>query len=137
MYEHIMVAVDGSQCALDAAKQARGLADLKPGMRVDLVYVVSPEQEIDALHSPEEFDQIQSGSVAYPAVQEFKGADVTLKGVRLYGNPAGSLVKYADENGVDLIVMGTRGIRGLKKLRLGSVSEQVLKLANCPVMVVK
>lgn len=137
MYDHIMVAVDGSPCALDAARWARGLAELKPTMQVDLVYVVSPEQEVNALHTPEVFDQIQSGSIAYPALKEFDGTDAHITGVRLYGNPASSLVKYAGENNVDLIVMGTRGNRGLKKLRLGSVSEQVLKLADCPVMVVK
>lgn len=137
MYEHIMVAVDGSECAMDAAERARGLAELKPGMQVDLVYVVSPEQEIGAMHSPEMFDEIQSGSVAYPVLEKFKGVDAQIKGVRLYGNPASSLVKYAHDNDVDLIVMGTRGIRGFKKLRLGSVSEQVLKMASCPVMVVK
>lgn len=137
MYDHILVAVDGSDFSIHAAHWARSLVELKPQMQVDLVYVVSPEQEVNALHSPETFDQIQSGSIAYPALKEFDGTNAHITGVRLYGNPAPSLVKYADENNVDLIVMGTRGNRGLKKLRLGSVSEQVLKLANCPVMVVK
>lgn len=137
MYDHIAVAVDGSDCALRAAEQARGLAVLKPGIQVDLVYVVSVEQEMDALHAPEVFQEVQTGSIAYPAMTLFEKVEARVRAVRLYGRPADALVAYAAENQVDLIVMGTRGMRGLQKLRLGSVSERVLKLAACPVMVVK
>lgn len=137
MYDHIVVAVDGSECSMHAAEYARGLAMLKTDVEVDLVYVVSAEQELDALHSPRIFHEIQSGSIAYPAMKLFEKTEAEVKGIRLYGRPADELVKYAYDNSVDLIVMGTRGIRGFKKLRLGSVSERVLKLAHCPVMVVK
>lgn len=137
MYDHIIVAVDGSECSMHAAEYARGLAMLKPNMEVDLVYVVSAEQELDAVHSPEIFHEIQNGSIAYPAMLLFEKTEAEVEGIRLYGRPADELVKYAYDHDVDLIVMGTRGIRGFKKLRLGSVSERVLKLAHCPVMVVK
>jgi nucleotide-binding universal stress UspA family protein len=47
------------------------------------------------------------------------------------------VVDYAENNNVDLIVMGTRGRSGFKKLLLGSIASSVVTYAHCPVMVVK
>jgi nucleotide-binding universal stress UspA family protein len=52
-------------------------------------------------------------------------------------NIAGGIVDYAEENNIDLIVIGTRGSSGFKKLLLGSVASHVVTYAHCPVMVVK
>ena len=53
------------------------------------------------------------------------------------GAPAQEIVKLAAELEADLIIMGTHGWTGFKHLLLGSVAENVLRLANCPVLVVK
>src|SRR5262245_14240243 len=53
------------------------------------------------------------------------------------GNPAEEIVRVAREAPCDLIVMGTHGRRGLGRLLLGSVAEQVLRQAPCPVVTVK
>jgi nucleotide-binding universal stress UspA family protein len=55
----------------------------------------------------------------------------------LEGDPATEIVRYARENGSDVIVMGTHGRTGLERLLLGSVAEKVLRDASCTVMVVK
>jgi nucleotide-binding universal stress UspA family protein len=55
----------------------------------------------------------------------------------LAGKPADELVKFAKEKDVDLIIMGNRGISGIKKLVTGSVSKKVVDEAECPVLVVK
>ena len=47
------------------------------------------------------------------------------------------ILEYAEENNVDLIVVGTRGRSGFKKLLLGSPASSVVSYAHCPVMVVK
>jgi len=52
-------------------------------------------------------------------------------------NIAGGIVDYAEENKIDLIVIGTRGRTGFKKLLLGSVASHVVTYAHCPVLVVK
>jgi universal stress protein A len=51
--------------------------------------------------------------------------------------PAQAIVAYADQTGVDLIVTGTHGHRGVRHLLLGSVAEGVIRAARCPVLVVK
>lgn len=55
----------------------------------------------------------------------------------LAGNPATEIVRYAAEERIDLIVLGTHGRTGLSRLLMGSVAEKVLHNAPCSVMVVK
>jgi nucleotide-binding universal stress UspA family protein len=57
------------------------------------------------------------------------------KGVVLNGDVADTLVEYAKENDIDLIVMGTHGAQGIEKILLGSVAERVLNRSSCPVLV--
>jgi len=53
------------------------------------------------------------------------------------GHPAAKIVEVADDEGVDLICMGTLGRTGLKHLLVGSIAEKVVRHANCAVMTVK
>jgi len=53
------------------------------------------------------------------------------------GEPARVIECAAREHRVDLIVMGTHGRTGVRRLLMGSVAERVVRLANCPVLVVK
>ncbi|MFD2209550.1 universal stress protein [Virgibacillus halophilus] len=55
----------------------------------------------------------------------------------LSGKPAAELAKYAEEHDVDLIVIGNRGLSGIKKLVMGSVSQKVANHAMCAVLVVR
>lgn len=51
--------------------------------------------------------------------------------------PSEAISSTAEERGVDLIVMGTRGLTGLKHVMLGSVAERTIRVAPCPVLTVK
>jgi nucleotide-binding universal stress UspA family protein len=53
------------------------------------------------------------------------------------GNPATEIVRFADSEGIDLIVMPTHGRSGLSRLLMGSVAELVVRHANCPVLTLK
>jgi nucleotide-binding universal stress UspA family protein len=53
------------------------------------------------------------------------------------GDPAAEIIRAAQETGAELIVMGTHGRTGLQRLLMGSVAEQVLRKASCPVLTVK
>jgi nucleotide-binding universal stress UspA family protein len=55
----------------------------------------------------------------------------------LEGEVAENIIRYAEENDTDLVMIGNRGLGGLKKLVLGSVSQKVVQKASCPVLVVK
>ncbi|MFP3983573.1 MAG: universal stress protein [Desulfurivibrionaceae bacterium] len=54
----------------------------------------------------------------------------------LSGDVAETILTYAEEEGIDLIVMGTHGYKGLEKVLFGSVAEKVVKAANCPVLTI-
>ena len=58
---------------------------------------------------------------------------VILTGVAVYGE----IIQYADQENINLIVIGTRGRSGVKKLLLGSTASGVVTYAECPVLVTK
>jgi universal stress protein A len=64
-------------------------------------------------------------------------ANVTYEHCYLTGSPACQIVKLAERERIDLIVMGSHGRTGLSKLLMGSVAEGVMRKANCPVLIVK
>ncbi|XRG79003.1 universal stress protein [Rossellomorea sp. GAMAL-10_SWC] len=55
----------------------------------------------------------------------------------LEGNPTETIVNFVKQEDADLVVMGSRGLSGLKEIFLGSVSHYVLQKATCPVLIVK
>lgn len=54
-----------------------------------------------------------------------------------YGGPAAVILEVAQEIGADLIVMGTHGRTGLRRLLMGSVAERIVRTAPCPVLAVR
>lgn len=63
--------------------------------------------------------------------------DVSFRQEFLIGSPSVTLLDYAKEHDVDLIVMGTHGRTGLGRLLMGSVAEAILRRATCPVLTLK
>jgi nucleotide-binding universal stress UspA family protein len=62
---------------------------------------------------------------------------IPVQHVLLTGNPAEEIIRYAADQRIDLIVMGTHGRTGLERLLMGSVAEKVLRGALCSVLIVK
>jgi nucleotide-binding universal stress UspA family protein len=53
------------------------------------------------------------------------------------GHPAGDILEFVEENDTDLLVLGSHGRSGIRRLLMGSVAEQVIRNASCPVFTVK
>ena len=72
-------------------------------------------------------------------LSEIKPADpeVPYEHRLITGDPATAVVELADEEAVDMIVMGTHGRTGLSRLLMGSVAEAVVRRAKCPVLTFK
>lgn len=70
------------------------------------------------------------------AAQKVAAAGVPCESHVVYGPAADAIVEAAREHGADLVVMGTRGLSGLKHVLLGSVAERTVRLAPCPVLTV-
>ncbi len=71
--------------------------------------------------------------------EEFKPALKNIVGsyVVEFGTPADRITHFANENKIDLIVMGTHGRTGLRRVIMGSVAEAVIRRAECPVLAIK
>jgi len=65
------------------------------------------------------------------------GAGVAGEACVVRGRPADTIVGFADQEGCDLIVLATSAARGLQHALLGSVTDKVIRLARCPVLVVR
>jgi nucleotide-binding universal stress UspA family protein len=62
---------------------------------------------------------------------------VNVKSVLLDGNPSEELIRYAEEEGMDIVVMGTLGKTGFDRLLMGSVAGNLVRHLKVPVMVVR
>ena len=84
-------------------------------------------------------DVVQEGERLQKQLEKIKP---TVDGVEVsyvveYGPPTERILEYATENDVDLIVMGTHGRTGLRRVLMGSVAEAVVRKSSCPVMALK
>lgn len=69
------------------------------------------------------------------ATVEYAAKDLSIRHVqRRSVSAAPAIVEYAEEEDIDLVVMGTHGRRGIRHLLIGSVAEEVVRLAPCPVL---
>ena len=139
MYKHILLAADGSENAVRAAKEAIKIAKVSEGAMIDIVYVADFEKsKRDVLHatSPESLELERRRKVA-PIEQLVKEANIPSKMTILKGIPGPEIVRYANEEQVDLIVIGSRGLNTLQQMMLGSVSHKVMKRVKCPALIVK
>jgi hypothetical protein len=125
----ILLATDGSRHGEMAAEAAGQVAKIF-GLPISVVSVLRPK--FDDVRRAEA--QLEVDRVREAVAQEGIEVDSTiLEGAE----PAAAIVEFARQRGADLIVMGSHGRTGLGRLLLGSVSEQVIGQATCPVLVVK
>jgi len=144
----ILVAVDGSETADRALDFALDLAE-KYSAEITLVTVFvppSPSQVAPAMiFAPTDttkiIDELKISqervlSRAFRKAKRFK-AGLEISKMLLQGMAADKIVETAKEGVFDLVVMGSRGLGGMKELFLGSVSDKVADEAPCPVLIVK
>ena len=131
----ILVAVDGSETSSKAAENASELAE-KYGADLIALYIVPPN-----IKSSEIFDLAkQYGQKIVDEVKHEASAkklNVQTEVLWDVGSVTKAIVEYAENNNVNLIVLGTRGISGIKRMLLGSTASGVVTYSHCPVMVVK
>ena len=133
--ERILCPVDFSSASDVALETAASLArELQATL-----YIVHVER------SPYTFSPSISGNFPNPADPDShllwrkvpQGDDVRFEHALLLGDPETEIVRFAEENHVDVIVLGTEGRTGISRLVMGSVAEAVLRNAPMPVLTVK
>jgi len=147
VFRKILVAVDGSSYSKKALTVAVSLAE-KHRAEFTILHVFelplmweTRDGVLQYQYPQDVYDSAKgvADKLVRDAVQVAKSSGVDAHGVVLNGEGSvvGTIVGYAQENGFDLIVLGTRGLGGFKKLLLGSVSSGVTTHAHCSVLIVK
>lgn len=147
MYDRILIPTDGSAVAEVAVEHAVDLAK-KYDAELHALYVA----DVDAISislGAEQVDRIRQGK--FPEMDELReeaesatgfvvdhAKDAGIEVVERHsgGIPHRMIKKYAENNDIDLIVMGSKGRSGVRRALLGSVTERTLRSTQVPVLVV-
>lgn len=139
MYERILLAVDGSENAVRAAKEAAKLASVMKRCYVEVLYVVDPrttKSDVLQAHDQHELD-LRRKQLLKPVTDELKGKDIDYKVVVLHGDAAATIIEHANVGKFEMAVLGSRGLNAIQEMVLGSVSNRAVKRIECPVLIVK
>jgi nucleotide-binding universal stress UspA family protein len=141
VYESIVVGTDGSSTAQRAVAEATRLSKAL-GSALHVVAAYEPVRGVRVEGSPEGAktgvhvlpdNEVQTIVDAAAATVRMSGVDA--KSHALTGDPAGALIAVAEQENAGLIVVGSCGMHGMKRV-LGSVPNKVAHRARCNVMIV-
>jgi nucleotide-binding universal stress UspA family protein len=146
-FQKILIATDGSKCSQNAVLQGMEFAKLI-GAKVYVLYVLDENAYIPpTLETPiylgskwdvmeETLRQEGANAIQYANnVAQSEGID--FEGVVIEGNPANTILEFAEQKKVNIIIMGTFGKGGLERFLLGSVTDKVVRHSKSSVLVVK
>ncbi|MEC5425675.1 universal stress protein [Virgibacillus sp. C22-A2] len=138
MFNRILLAADGSEHSVRSARYAIDLAE-KYNAAVVAVYVVDRQKaKSDVLHATNKFEIEKKRKEKIKSVTSLlKESKIDYKVQVLHGEAGPTVVRYANDNHFDCVVIGSRGLNNLQTFILGSVSHKVAKRVECPVLIVK
>ena len=144
----ILLATDGSQSAMAAIDFLLRLP-LPPACDFTLLTVIEKEayksrkktelnpEQLELLRQTKTMLQDEAEEVLTKAASKLQDAGCTSSSLTRSGHPSREIVRMAKKHAVDLVVVGSHGLGGVKRFLLGSVSDQVLAYAPCSVLIVK
>ncbi len=139
MFKKILIAYDGSDNSRRAAQLAGELARQQENAELWLVCVM--DMVSITLGEPfitEVINQLtKEGKGLLQDAKQILGKDLIVHDELLFGSPAESILDTAKNKECDLIVMGARGMSGLRGLLMGSQVNKVISHSSCPVLAVK
>ena len=138
--ERILCPTDFSEGSLRALSAATDIAT-KLGAELSVIHVLSafptdPNYDIE-VHQRQDLLYADMEKRLYEMTRESKEKGRQGRVFVEHGEAAGEIVRVAEEQGIDLIVIATFGKTGWRRLAFGSVAEKVVRVAPCPVLVVR
>lgn len=134
----ILAPTDFSQFSAEAMKYACAFVE-RFGSDLHVVHVSTIDTEFGPQYLPDYIEQLQQEEdkalAAVPDVGWAEGQSVVR--TRVSGTPFLEIIRYAKQNDIDMIVMGTHGLSGLAQMLMGSVAEKVVRKSPCPVLTVR
>lgn len=134
-WNKILLATDGSKASQHALEMAMGLARDRSAV-LTAVTVVSTNDEFVAM-APEAHQEMvfQARKVLDGLKERAAAENITLEIVVREGEPHQAITELAAASGIDLIIMGSHGRRGLSRLLMGSVTERTIGYSSVPILV--
>jgi len=141
LYKKILIATDGSEYTKNSIDYGIDLAKSTQA-KLHVIYVIDTAAfasiPMDAAWESMYELLKQEGDEATRYVAEKAEAEgLEVEKLTVEGHPAEEIIKYAEKNSMNLIVMGTLGKSGLDRFLLGSVAEKVVRASKIPVLVVR
>ncbi len=138
MLKNILVPIDGSEGSDRAAAEAIKLAEICKA-KLNFLYIANINQlAINACLSEAVLDAVtKAGNVILDRAMQMVPSGIEKEAFSETGSPAVAILDFAEQNGINIIVMGSRGLGIVKGVLLGSVSQYIVEQAKCPVLVVK
>ena len=141
LVKKILIATDGSEYTKNAVDYGIDLAK-NTGAKLYTIYVIDTAAfasiPMDAAWESMYELLKQEGDEATKYVAERAEAEgLSIERLTIEGHPAEEIIKFAEKNSINLIVMGTLGKSGLDRFLLGSVAEKVVRNSKIPVLVVR
>ena len=137
MISKILVAIDGSDESMDAADQAISISK-EYNAELYVLHVIRADVDLFGPHETSEFmTNMRNEGEKYLNKVELKANEKNIQiktEIISAMNISGGILDYAEEHNFDLIVIGTKGRSGFKRLLLGSVASHVITYAHCPVL---
>ncbi|OMF22587.1 universal stress protein [Paenibacillus sp. FSL H8-0548] len=139
MYQRILLAADGSKNSIRAAQEAANIASLIPDSIVEILFVADMSKiKSEVLHSQNHEElELKRNQKLIPVKELLSAKNVNHQMKIITGDPGPVIVEYANNEKVDLVIIGSRGLNALQEFVMGSVSHKVVKRVQCPVIVVK
>lgn len=143
MFKHIMVTLDGSKLAEQVLPKAIEAAKLF-NAELTLYRVVTPlaksyrggSASRSAIESAEKKIQVIANEYLEEIASDIRDEGITVNAVTTIGTPYRSIVEYTESEGIDLLIMSTRGETGITRWLLGSVTDHVIRGVSIPVWVI-
>lgn len=143
----ILVCTDGSEHSMKAVKKAKEIAEIhRAEVAIIHVYPIDLSISSGSIHYTPHIEYYEAvrkvkneagNKILQEAAEVFAGSDIKVNTILEEGHPARTIIEKATAGGYDLIVLGSRGIGGIKKFILGSVSNAVTQEAKTNVLLVK
>ncbi len=134
MFKKMLVPLDGSELSEVTFKYARELAGRFEGMEVILLHVCSNKETV-GIHRM--YIESAADKIRAEAQKNSWNKDVKVRGELLTGMPADEILRYAEKNSIDLILMASHGRSGISRWAMGSVAYKVLRQSRVPVLMVR
>ncbi|GAE45599.1 universal stress protein family [Mesobacillus boroniphilus JCM 21738] len=128
MFNRILLASDGSEHSVRAAKKAVELAKLSGDSEITVVYVVDGQtSKEDVLHNTDRTVVEEKRKIRLqPVTNMLEEASLNFGYERLLGEPGSAIVDYANKNQFDIVVLGSRGLNGLQEMVLAASATKLL-----------